>query len=66
MYLEIINEINGTLERIGSIYRTDDGFTICGYIGHLTFLRRTFSTREECLNFVKCAEEYSRKARAKA
>lgn len=48
----MIEKINNILERRGSKFRTEDGFTICMYIGHLTFLKRTFATQEECLQFV--------------
>lgn len=44
--------INEILKSIGSKFSTEDGYTICMYIGHLTFLKRTFETQEECLDFV--------------
>ncbi len=50
--INMIEEINKILEDKGSKFRTKDGFTICMYIGHLTFLKRTFETQEECLQFV--------------
>ena len=48
----MIEKINKILEKKGSKFRTEDGLTICMYIGHLTFLKRTFKTQEECLQFV--------------
>jgi hypothetical protein len=48
----MIKKINKKLEEKGSKFRTEDGFTICMYIGHLTFLKRNFETQEECLQFV--------------
>ena len=41
----MIEEINKILEDKGSKFRTKDGFTICMYIGHLTFLKRTFDCK---------------------
>ena len=48
----MIEKINNHLQKIGSNFRTEDGFTICMHIGNLTFLKRTFKTQEECLQFV--------------
>lgn len=48
----IMPEASKILEKKGSKFRTEDGLTICMYIGHLTFLKRTFKTQEECLQFV--------------
>ena len=41
----MIEKINNHLQKIGSNFRTEDGFTICMYIGNLTFLKRTFKTQ---------------------
>ena len=57
-----MNEINDTLERIGSKYRTSDGLTVITYIGQLTFLKRTFETSAECLKYVQRAEAAHNKA----
>ena len=48
----MVETINGVLKSIGSKFSTKDGYTLCMYIGHLTFLKRTFKTQEECLEFV--------------
>lgn len=48
----MIEKINNHLQKIGSNFRTEDGFTICMHIGNLIFLKRTFKTQEECLQFV--------------
>lgn len=48
----MIEKINQHLENIGSNFRTDDGITLVAYIGHMTFLRRTFRSVEECFNYV--------------
>ncbi len=48
----MVDKINKILEEKGSKFRTEDGFTICMYIGHLTFLKRSFKSQEECLQFV--------------
>lgn len=48
----MIEQINQALEQMGSQFRTDDGYTLVMHIGHLTFLKRTFETQEECLTFV--------------
>lgn len=48
----MIEKINKILEEKESKFRTEDGYTICMYIGHLIFLKRTFETQEECLQFV--------------
>lgn len=48
----MVERINNHLKKIGSKFSTDDGLTICMYIGNLTFLKRTFKTQEECLQFV--------------
>ena len=48
----MIEKMNQHLESIGSNFRTQDGLTLVVYIGHLTFLRRTFSSTEECFNYV--------------
>ena len=50
--MSMIEKINNHLQKIGSNFRTEDGFTICMHIGNLTFLKRTFKTQEECLQFV--------------
>ena len=44
---ERIAEINRKLEQSGSVFRTDDGLTLVGYFGNLTFLRRTFKSIDE-------------------
>lgn len=44
---ERIAEINRKLKDAGSVFRTDDGLTIIGYFGNLTFLRKTYSSIEE-------------------
>ena len=41
-----IKDINDSLEAVGSKFRTEDGLTIMMYIGHLTFLRRTYESTE--------------------
>lgn len=48
----MVETINGVLKSIGSKFSTEDGYTLCMYIGHLTFLKKTFETQEECLEFV--------------
>ena len=48
----MVERINNHLKKIGSKFSTDDGLTICMYVGNLTFLKRTFKTQEECLRFV--------------
>ena len=48
----MLEKINNHLKKIGSKFSTDDGLTICMYVGNLTFLKRTFKTQEECLRFV--------------
>ena len=50
--MNMIEKINNHLQKIGSKFRTEDGLTISMYIGNLTFLKRTFVTQEECLQFV--------------
>ena len=52
----MVEKINAICEEIGSMFRTDDGLTLCAYIGNLTFLRRSFDSREECYNFVLSAK----------
>lgn len=54
---EMIEKINEILEKMGSKFRTDDGLTISMYIGHLTFLKRTFNSQEECFRFVERASK---------
>lgn len=49
----MIEKINAILEAKGSKFRTEDGLTIVMYIGHLTFIKRTFDSIEECFNFVR-------------
>jgi hypothetical protein len=49
----MVDKINQVLESMGSKFRTDDGYTIVMYIGHLTFLRKTFNTQEECFAYVR-------------
>ena len=44
---ERIENINRKLEASGSIFRTEDGTTITGYIGKLTFLKKTYGSIEE-------------------
>lgn len=46
------NQINEHLQKIGSKFRTEDGKTLIMYVGHLTFLKRSFITEQECYNFV--------------
>lgn len=51
----MVERINRMLREAGSKFRTEDGLTLVMYIGHLTFLRRTFATQEGCLEFVEKA-----------
>lgn len=44
---ERIAEINRKLEQSGSVFRTEDGLTVVGYFGNMTFLRRTYQSIEE-------------------
>ena len=44
---ERIANINRKLEASGSIFRTEDGLTVSGYIGNLTFLKKTYGSIEE-------------------
>lgn len=44
---ERISNINNKLESSGSIFRTKDGLTVSGYIGNLTFLKKTYKSIEE-------------------
>lgn len=48
----MIEKINKILEKGGSKFRTKDGLILSMYIGHLTFIKCTFATQEECLQFV--------------
>ncbi len=48
----MIEKINIVFEEKESKFSTEDCYTNCMYIGHLTFLKRTFETQEECLQFV--------------
>ena len=48
----MVDTTNGILKSIGSKFSTEDGYTLCMYIGHLTFLKRSFRTQDECLEFV--------------
>lgn len=41
-----IDAINRDLQESGSAFRTEDGISIIGYFGNLTFLRRTFPSVE--------------------
>ena len=56
----MIEKINAICEEIGSMFRTDDGLTLCAFIGakfgEIEFLRRTFDSPEECYNFVLSAK----------
>lgn len=51
----MIEKINEMCEEMQSVFRTDDGLTLCGYFGHLTFLRRSFDSIDECYDFVLSA-----------
>lgn len=53
----MIEKINKILEDMGSKFRTDDGLTICMYVGHLVFLKRTFDSQEDLLAFVQNASK---------
>jgi len=44
---ERIAKINRKLETAGSVFRTEDGITVMGYIGSLTFLKKTYGSIEE-------------------
>lgn len=48
----MVEKINNYLKKIGSKFSTDDGLTICMHVGNFIFLKRTFETQEECLQFV--------------
>ena len=48
----MVEKINNHLEKIGSKFRTKDGLILTAYIGHMTFLKRTFASVEECYSFV--------------
>ena len=56
----MIEKINAICEEIGSMFRTEDGLTLCAFIGakggEIKFLRRTFNSPEECYNFVLSAK----------
>ena len=45
--IERIKRINDVLENVGSNFRTKDGLTVSAYIGHLTFLKKSYSSIEE-------------------
>ena len=55
-----IKNINNKLESAGSIFRTKDGLTIVGHIGHLTFLKRTYGSIEELEEASDNAVRYSK------
>ena len=48
-----ISKINEILEKSGSIFRTKDGVSVCAYIGHLTFLKKTYSSIDELEDVAK-------------
>lgn len=52
----MIEKINAICKEIGSMFRTEDGLTLCTFIGakggEIRFLRRTFDRQEDCYNFV--------------
>lgn len=56
----MIEKINAICEEIGSMFRTEDGLTLCAFIGakggEIKFLRRTFDSSEDCYNFVLAAK----------
>lgn len=49
----MIEKINNILKEIGSNFRTNNGYTICAYVGHLTFLKKEFNDPDELYEFVK-------------
>ena len=57
---ERIENINRKLEASGSIFRTKDGTTVSGYIGNLTFLRKTYGSIEELEAAAEWAEKHPR------
>jgi hypothetical protein len=57
---DFIKAINGSLEKVGSCFRTEDGTDLTMYVGksgeELTFLVKRFNSPEEAYEFVKKAE----------
>ena len=57
----MIDKINKICEEIGSMFRTEDGLTLCAFIGakggEIKFLKRAFDSPEDCYNFVLAAKD---------
>ena len=57
---ERIARINRKLEASGSRFRTEDGLTVTGYFGNLTWLKKTYAGIEELEAAADWAEAHPR------